>query len=394
MWNGWFTKLAEQLINPWSTLPWILQALSVPAGFFWLLVPIKDAWSLLPQLFVAAKIRSYAVRKWFWSIPAFVQALSLVGMGISVLLLEWLWAWIAIILWLLVFYITSGVASVAFKDVVGKTIPKGKRWQLLAYRSVLGWIGALIVGTWVAQTLDTVWSNISIYVWLFLLSAILWIIAWVIFANIQEEAGATQWWRSAITEIQNAWQFLRTDGNLRRFIWTRGLLMAIPLAQPFFIVIGTNIVGLDISYLGIIVVASWLANIVSSPFWGRFADKSSRRLMMFIALAGLVNIALMISFVWWPESLQTIWIFALFVVLQVMIHGGARLSRKTYLLDFAPKEHRPSYVALANTMIGICTLIAAGIGLLASVWGSIGMLVLYAILLVFAGFGAWRLKEV
>lgn len=116
--------------------------------------------------------------------------------------------------------------------------------------------------------------------------------------------------------------------------------------------------------------------------------------MMVIAIMGIVNIALMISFVWWPESLQTIWVFAILVVLQVMIHGGARLSRKTYLLDFAPKEHRPSYVALANTMIGICTLIAAGIGLLASVWGSIGMLVLYAVLLVFAGFGAWRLQEV
>jgi len=63
-------------------------------------------------------------------------------------------------------------------------------------------------------------------------------------------------------------------------------------------------------------------------------------------------------------------------------------------LDFAPKKHRPSYVALANTMIGICTLIAAAIGLLASVWGSVGMLITYAVLLCFAFIGAWRLEEV
>ena len=44
------------------------------------------------------------------------------------------------------FSLTSGLGSVAFKDVLAKTIPKGKRGRLLAARATVGGLLTLIAG--------------------------------------------------------------------------------------------------------------------------------------------------------------------------------------------------------------------------------------------------------
>ncbi|SIT04857.1 MFS transporter [Belliella pelovolcani] len=391
--SGALSKFAEQLVSPGTTLPWILSALGVPNAFTGALVPIKDAGSLLPQLFVSAKIRAYAIRKWFWVIPALVQALALVAMAFVVLGTEGSAAGVLILSLLLIFSLASGVASISFKDVVGKTIPKGKRGQLLAMRSTIGGILTLVGGVYILQDLEGEQDQ-NLLFWLVMGGAILWILSALLFSLIAEEKGGTEGGRSPVNEIKNAWKYWKKDSNLRRFIFTRGLLMAIPLAQPFFVVLGKEELGSEVNNLGIMVISAGIANIVSSPFWGRFADQSSRKLMVWVSVLGMVNISLMALFPFWPDSLQNIYVFAALFLIQVMAHGGARLSRKTYLVDFAPEKERPLYVSLSNTMIGIFTLLAAGLGSLSSFFGVQVMLYVFVGLLMIALCLTFRLKEV
>ncbi len=391
--NGASTKLAEQLVSPGTTLPWIFGALGVPGGLAGALVPVKDAGSLLPQLFVSAKIRAFDRRKWFWVMSAFVQAMSMVAMAFVVLNSGGITAGVLILLLLGIFSIASGVASLAFKDVVAKTIPKGKRGQMLAMRATTGGILTLIAGVWINTTVKSD-GNIWVFFGLIITAAVLWALAAIIFANIKEEKGATEGGKTPVKELTDAWSFFRKDANLRNFIFTRALLMAIPLAQPFFIIIGRQEVGSEVSSLGIIVVAAGIANIISSPFWGRFSDKSSRIMMILVAALGIVNILIMASFPMWAGNLKNIYTFSLLLLIQVMAHGGARLSRKTYLVDFAPDKDRPLYVALSNTMIGLFTLIAAGFGVIATLFGLQIMLLFYAALLVAAIILGLTLKDV
>ncbi|WP_156810353.1 hypothetical protein [Nitritalea halalkaliphila] len=93
-------------------------------------------------------------------------------------------------------------------------------------------------------------------------------------------------------------------------------------------------------------------------------------------------------------GLQNRYTFSALFLSLVMTHGGARLSRKTYLVDFAPEQERPSYVALSNTLIGAFTLVAAALGTLASVFSISVMLGIYALLLGVAYFLAGKLREV
>ncbi|TVQ22078.1 MAG: MFS transporter, partial [Spirochaetaceae bacterium] len=146
------------------------------------------------------------------------------------------------------------------------------------------------------------------------------------------------------------------------------------------------------SSLGIVVVAAGIANVISSPFWGRFSDRSSRGMMIAVALLGIVNIGLMLSFQFWPDAIRTVYGFSLLLMIQVIAHAGARLSRKTYLLDFAPEKERPLYVSLSNTMIGGFTLVAAALGTIATIWSVEGMLITYSLLLAGAALLGTRLK--
>ena len=391
--SGGFSKLANQLVSPGTTLPWIFSSLSVPPALVGALVPIKDAGSLLPQLFVSAKIRAFSRRKWFWAIPAFCQGLCLLAMAWVVQSTEGLAAGVWILSLLTLFSFASGIASISFKDVLAKTIDKGKRGQLLAYRASMGGIFTAACGLFLYfQNGEN--QSIDYLFWLVLAGACCWFISAGFFAGIYEEKGATEGGRTPIKELKKGWSILSKDKNLLNFIIERGLLMAVPLAQPFFVVIAQKELGPEVKNLGFMVLAAGIGAIISSPFWGRFADKSSRKMMMLVAFLAILNILAMVSFQYWPDEYQSIYTFAVLFLLHVMIYGGARLSRKTYLVDFAPKDERPLYVSLSNTLIGIATLIAAGLGSLSAFLGPDGMLLVFAGLLLLAIMMAFKLKEV
>lgn len=391
--SGFCSKLAEQLISPSVTLPWILSVIGSSSGISGMLVPIKNLGSLLPQLAVSGAIRKYPIRKYFWGIPAFVQAFLVLLMGLSFGLLEGTQVGIAVVVLLLLFSMASGISSVAFKDVMAKTIPKGNRGKLLAWRATGGGILTLIFGLGLYLYV-TSWETMTSMLLLVGAAAVLWILAGVFFLLIREEPGATEGGRTAIHEFKAGVHFLKEDKNLRYFILARAFLMAIPLAQPFFVIIGKETTQARITGLGIFVIASGIAAMVSSPFWGIFADRSSRKLMLVIAIFGIINLCLVLGFMYLDISLQTIYLFAPLILLNMMAHGGARLSRKTYLTDFAPEKERPLYIALSNTLIGCFTLLTAGIGFIAQWFNYEALLIFFMGMLLLSMFYIYRLKEV
>lgn len=391
--SGFCSKLAEQLISPGVTLPWILSILGASSGLTGLLIPLKNAGSLLPQLAVSAKIRGYKKRKYFWAFAAFFQAVMILSMFLAVLFFEENLAGYLIVGALFLFSVASGVGSVSFKDVMAKTIPKGKRGQLLATRSTGGGILTLIAGMimyfFLAETSSKTPALILIGS-----SAVLWFGAGFFFSIIKEVPGANQGGRTPLKELQQGWSVFKENNHLRNFIFSRAMLMAIPLAQPFLIIYGKETTNASFSGLGILVIASGIAGFISSPFWGRFADRSSRKMMMIVAVLGIINILMVLGYDLLPANLQTIYTFAPLILLNMMIHSGARLSRKTWLADFAPEDERPLFISLANTFIGLFTIVAAGIGFIADLFSLNALLVFLCGMLVISIGLSYSIKEV
>ena len=366
--NGGATKLAEQLASPGLVLPWLFSTIGAPMALAGLLVPVKEAGSLLPQLAVAGSIRAYPKRKWIWVGAGSTQAMLLALIIPAAMWLSPNSAGWAIVALLALFSMASGVGSVAFKDVLAKTIPKGKRGRLLAARATLGGLLTLIAGS--ILRLHVVDSQVLVpYLVLIAAAAVLWALASMLFATIVEEKGATQGGRNALDSVSEGFRLIREIPGFRRFVLARIFLLSIELSLPFYALFARDVIGTSIGGLGVFVIANGIANIFSSPIWGRFADRSSRGVMMTSSLLAVGSgvAALVIGKL--PIAWQNVFVFAPVFLIVGLSQAGLRLGRKTYLVDGAPDKDRPLYVAVSNTLIGGVTLVGGGLGVVAQSFG-------------------------
>lgn len=385
--NGGCTKLAEQLASPGLVLAWMLGAVGAPAAFAGLLVPIRQAGSLLPQLFVSGQIRRLSRQKWFWVGAGLTQATALLLMAMATVALEGAPAGLAVVLTLGLFSLASGVGSIAFKDVMAKTTPKGRRGALLAARASLGGALTLVAGVTLRIVLGGDDGPTGAYAALLIVAAALWVLASILFAIIVEPEGERQKPRSVIQELRDGGALLRRNRAFRRFLGARGLLVSVPLIVPFLTLFAHDLVGGGSDRLLLFVVALGLTEVVASPLWGWVADRSARLAMAMGGMTGVLAGAGAIALWLLPTGDAPEWLLTLAVGACIVAAGlaqsGARLGRKTYLVDGAPEDRRPLYVSVANTIIGVVTIAGATLGILAdlfSVEAVIALLTVIALL--------------
>jgi len=390
--NGACTKLAEQLASPGLVLAWLLETVGAPVAMSGWLEPLRRGGSLVPQLAVSAWIRSRPVRKWFWVAAGTIQAVALLAIAAAALGLEGTPAGLAVLAALAVFSVASGVGSVAFGDVLGKTVPKGKRGQLLAVRATVGGALTLAAGL-VLRSVVGEEAGVGLYAVLVVAAAVLWAVAAALFALIPEEAGATENGRNALAEARAGLSLVADVPGFGRYLTARALLLAVELSIPWYALHARRL-GLEARDLGLAIVAVGLANLVSSPVWGRLADRVSSRLVMVIAGGVGVTTAAMAAGL--DLAIGTgLPAIAYMPVLFAAGMGiaGVRLGRKTWLVDFADAPRRPLFVAVSNTLIGGVTFAYGGLGFVGEAIGVQPMIVLLGVLAAAGTTAAWWTPE-
>ncbi len=229
-------KVADEIASAKLVIPWLFGLLGVPATFTGFLVPIREAGVLLPQLAVAAAVRNRPVRKGVWLLGAALSALSLFGMAVSAMLFEGAAAGWAILLMLVIFSLARGLCSVSAKDVLGKTVSKSRRGALMGWSASLSGMAVLGVGLWMGLV-DLEGSGPGIFAGLLITGGILWIFAAIAFAAIREQPGATEGGGNALAVALEQLKLLKTNKEFRHFVMARGMLLAVALAPPFYVLI-------------------------------------------------------------------------------------------------------------------------------------------------------------
>jgi len=385
------TKLGDLLVSPKTVLAWMLSAIGAPALVAWL-VPIRESGSMIPQMVIGAWVRQKPVRKWFWTLGSFGQAVSVGGMAASVWFMEGYAAGAGVIAALIVFSLARGFCSVSMKDVQGKCIPKKRRGRLSGLASTIG--GTVTVLLTVVLFWDQGDPGLLFYTLLLLLAAGLWIIAGLLFSAVDEFAGETGGGGSALRQAVKSLTLLRDDPPFRHFVITRALLLCSALAAPYFVVLaqGANDSGW---LLGIFLLASSLASSVSASIWGWMADDSSRKVMIRGALIAS-GACLTVGLVAWQfgESEWIGWFYpAGFFVLSIA-HAGVRLGRKTYLVDMAGGNKRTDYTSVSNTVIGVLLLVVGGLTALVSMISEVAVILTLGLMGLAGAMSAVRLKDV
>lgn len=390
--NGSASKLAEQIAGPNLVLPWLFQLLGAPVWMLGFLMPIKQTFSLLPQMAVAGQIRKISLRKWVWVASGIVQAICLVLMVVVAFLVPPVMAGYLLLFLLVVFSTASGTASVAFQDVLGKTIGKGMRGSLLGRRALIGGILTTIAGFLLSGYRNAQEGLLPIFS-LMLVAAGLWLLASFFFALIREVPGAVKGGRNVLAESKAGWSLFQNQQGFRKFLYARGALLSVELAPPFFVLHASQILQLKTAQVGSIVVAIGISQIFSSPLWGKLADRTSRKVMALSALIGLAATLLALILPLFNNLLILQGGYLIVFVLIGLAEAGVRLGRKTYLVDATSQDDRPTYTAFSNSSIGILALLSGLTALIAQRFGPGTMLVFIAAVMLLGYFACRRMPE-
>ena len=373
------TKLGDAIASPKTTLAWLTTAVGAPAFVLGLLVPIRESGSLIPQLFVGGIIRRLPVRKWVWVAGSVIQAACVAGIGLVAWRLEGSAAGWAILGLVTVFSLARGFCSVSSKDVLGKTIPRKIRGQLTGWSA--GAAGLLTIGVGIVLMSPAAELDDTDRIGTLLVGAgLLWLVAAAVYSLVGEYAGETGGGRS-VAEAVGQLRLLVTDKPFQRFVVTRALLMCSALSAPFYVALAQNSRGSSATVLGSFVAAAGLASLLSAPLWGRFADQSSRKVMVAAALLtsgiGLVTFGVEKLA---PGLGRTAWFLPLAYFVLSIAHSGVRVGRKTYVVDLATGNRRTDYVAISNTVIGVLLLMVGSVGALSPLIGNAGVIALLAVM--------------
>lgn len=387
------TKLGDAIASPKTTIAWLTSMVGAPAFVLGLLVPIRESGSMVPQLFIGGAIRSLPIRKWVWVTGSVGQALSIAGMGFVAIYLTGMTAGWAIIGLVVCFSLCRGFCSVAAKDVLGKTVPKPKRGQLTGWSaSAAGLLGAgvgIVLMTPVSSELDESFVGLLLF-----FAGALWLLAAALYAQLTEHAGETGGGRSILDALAQL-RLVVTDGVFRRFVITRALMMCSALSAPFYVALAQHTFGTQAYLLGAFIAASGVAALVSAPVWGRYADASSKSVMISaVLIASGVGLVVFLVSRLVPALSDSAWFLPVSYFVLMLAHSGVRVGRKTYVVNLATGNKRTDYVAVSNTIIGVLLLVVGAVGALAPVFGNDGVIGLLALMgLAGAAYGA-RLPDV
>ncbi len=388
--HGFFLSVATTVAEPSTILPLIVHHFSSNLILVGLFASLLRGGAIAVQLVAAFYAQSYArvmplmrlvflFRFLFWFLIG--AAIHFVGDRNPTLTL-WL-----IGIGLFGFSFVAGFGGIYFKEIIAKVFTREQRGRTMADRQLWSSVGAIISGGiagWVLQRFEAPES----YATLFMLSAFLMAIGLIAFATIEEppKAKVSQREESFLHFLRNAGKILKGDQRLQIQIGASLLGYSFLLAMPFVILQAKQTIHLSGWLVGSFITVQMIGSVLGNFFlWKRF---SGRYVRMLQTAYSLMIAAFVLAF-----FADNAWLYALIFLLFGTGIDGFRNADMNLVLEIAPEEKRPVYVAIQSTIVSV--------GLFFSIPGGFilewfGYPVLYTVTLTMLGLGLYfvqRLKE-
>jgi len=132
-------------------------------------------------------------------------------------------------------------------------------------------------------------------------------------------------------------------------------IVAANYALPFYAVYARRVLDAPDDMVGVYLIGSTLASVLSNLIWSRVSDQKGNRLLMrLVALTALLAPALALLVAHLPEmGPDKSLIFTLVFVLSGAHQPASFIGSSNYLLELAPAGERAMYVGFTNTTIGL-----------------------------------------
>lgn len=349
--HGLFFQAGMAFSEPLSVLPVFLSHFTKSQAMIGVFSALMSAGGVLPQLLVAQKLQSKSRRK-----PVLVAAIwtratawgILGGLTYFCISCNPTMVLAALIALFFVFSFAGGVAVVPFMDIWGKTLPATLRGRFFGHRQLWGGLMAVGAGYVVKRILaDPVVSFPRNYGLLFLLSFGFIGVSYIALSSVREPEGKVNSNRESLRHfLRQSLDILRQDRNFALFVLTQFMAGFSALAAPFYVLYGQNEMGMPAAQIGILIQVQMIGGIASNLLWAELSDRSGNRLVIVLttATAALIPVSALLA-----PGLGLPMLVATFGLIG-FVASGTVIGFTNYLLEIAPAQLRPTYVALNGTL--------------------------------------------
>ncbi len=346
-------------ISSSTILPLFISKLTpspLPIG---LVAVIAQAGWYLPQLFTANGVERLARKKpvvvnlgfflerlpiWVLAGAALVAGRS-PGLALALFLVGYAWH-----------NLGAGVIATAWQDMIARCFPVDRRGRFFGI-TMFGGTGTGTLGAALSTWILGAFLFPINFVYVFTIAAIGISLSWFFIALTREPVQPVtaprqsnrQFW-AGLPDI------LRHDHNFRRFLLARLTLALGTMGVGFVTVSAVGRWQVPDSTVGIYTAALLLGQTLGNLAFGLLADRFGHKLSLELsALASLLAFTL----AWLAPSPD--WYYAVFALLGVTL-GAVIVSGILLVLEFCEPQRRPTYVGLANTSVGLVSVVAPLLG--------------------------------
>jgi MFS family permease len=256
------------------------------------------------------------------------------------------------------FWIGDSLATVAWFDVLTKSMPPERRGRLLGSAQITGAVLAVGAGAIIAALLGESGPPFPYnYAALFILASVFLLMALSSWSFVVEpvepgEAGERTRWRDYLPHLVET---LRQDHIFRRLIIVRLLAGFDSLAIGFYILFATGELGLPPETVGVFTAVQTVGGLIASLALGAINERLGTHRVIQVATALALTAPLVaLGVLWLPirGEVLTTTVYAWVFLMMGAVANSVMLGFFNYVMELAPAGQRPTYIGLFNTVGG------------------------------------------
>ena len=338
-----------------NVLPLFVAGLTSSAPLIGLVPTIALGLWVVPQVAMAGWVQQQPSK---WRVIAVTLAgrlpMAVVAVACFTPLAQRPQALLALFMAMFALYMTSdGLIVIALADMLPRLLPERERVRLFSLTQIITGILGLAVGGLVSWVLaNPAWPFPRDFGLLLALACVGLLISGIALLLLPRDGPAVG---AAAHRQSAAWGRAWRDHRFRRMVLSQALTSCVWLAVPFYGVHATRGLGLSPTIAGLFVVVSSLAYIAASLVLGIVAHRRGLQWVIRLGCAVVVTSPLL-ALLAELTGLQSAPLYALVYVGIGVFNSIRMLGFRNYVFALAPAELRPTYVGLANGIVGLTAL--------------------------------------
>ncbi|NLE43167.1 MAG: MFS transporter [Chloroflexi bacterium] len=253
----------------------------------------------------------------------------------------------------------DGFSGVAWYDILARAVPLKRRGRLIGAGQIVTGLAGIGAGAFIGRVMsDPRFPYPRNYALFFALASVLFIPSTIALILIREPPPPQSPDSSQHKSSRENWlQFLQDDPGYRRMIVCRVLVSMASLAIPFYVGHASDVLHLPRAILGAFIVAQTVGGMLSSVLLSIIAERRGPRRVAQIGSAVAASAPILALSIHLTGTNSAMWVYPLIFVALGAANSAQMLGFSNYVLEIAPDTHRPAYLGLCNTILGITTLI-------------------------------------